>query len=67
MIASPLSRVWISISILDKSCLALLNDDVAVAPVAKTHDNKRVDLGEHFLVDVLGLPDDDVSEKTDMQ
>jgi len=35
--------------------LGAAHDDVAVATVAETHDNKRVDLGEHFLVDVLGL------------
>ena len=31
------------------------DDDVPVAPVAEAHDDKGVDLGEHFLVDVLGL------------
>ena len=31
------------------------DDDVPVSPVTEAHDDKRVDLGEHFLVDVFGL------------
>ena len=31
------------------------HDDIPVATVTEAHDDKRVDLGEHFLVDVLGL------------
>lgn len=63
MIASRKSRVCILISIFDKFCLALINEDVSVAPFAQGHNNEHVDLGEHVLVYVIGLPSEKASEK----
>ena len=65
MIASPWPGVWISISILYKSCFALLNDNVSVAPVAEAYDYERIDLGEHFLGDVPGLRFHDAETDTE--
>lgn len=31
------------------------HDDIAIALIAQAHYDKCVDLGQHFLVDVLGL------------
>jgi len=40
------------------------HDDVAVPPVPEVHDPKRVDLGKHLWVNVLGMPGDDVMDGT---
>src|SRR5208337_3623787 len=42
------------------------DDDVAVAPVAKAHHDKRVDLGKHFRIDILGLLGDDAEAHAEL-